>query len=268
MNDQLLNLGDDSGTGRIKRWLLGFVGVLVVIPSVINSGTDIYKAILNSPIGGSETRNARLMKDHWEETALFMKDIEIKYQSGTKTLKLRVYTNADIWVKYGEQEQWLASSEVENLTANRFSVIQTTYASEAIAQDLGYRSYPILMEELEPAIVDLENIRVEKEKSYFAMEQGKSIERKYLFVETNESHSGFGITSTQYTKTFIAEDDFVFTDAKIDIITTNNAGVPIIDISDDKKSVTVKVKLKSGPFYDRWRGWIKADIITNQEIEQ
>lgn len=42
---------------------------------------------------------------------------------------------------------------------------------------------------------------------------------------------------------------------------------PIIEkqtLSEDKTQITLIFKVKGGPFFDRWRGWIKGQVITEQ----
>lgn len=256
---------DEFGTGKIKKILLGIVGILVVIPSLINAGTDIYHSIMNSPIGGSEVINTNLMKNHWEEQALFKKDIEIKRDSVAKVLKLRVYENADIWVKYGSQEQWLASSDGEKTSVMEISLVGNAFADDGGSPMFKKMSSPVLTEELQPVTVNLGRIKSEKSRSL--SKPAQTIERSYLFAQKNNSHQGF--TSTKkFTKSFSAVDGFVIRDAKIDIMSTSNASSPKISISQDKKTVTLEVELKSGPFYDRWEGWLKASVITNQQKEK
>ena len=263
MNVRVQDVNQYSSGGKIKQKLLGILGVLVVLPSLINAGTDIWRSIMNSPVGGSEVRNSKLMKAHWEEDALFKKDIEITKGSVTTLLKIRVYENADVFVKYGSQEQWFASSDATNRYGFEPTLIRSAVAQESIKLESLKQSLPVLKEESEPLTFDLDKIRSKKEESL--SKDVRVIERSYLLVETNDTHGNLKPTTKTITKSFEANKGYVFVDAKLDILSMKNSSVPKLKISNDKKTVTVEVDLKSGPFYDRWKGWIKANVITKQQ---
>ncbi|VAW66889.1 hypothetical protein MNBD_GAMMA08-2201 [hydrothermal vent metagenome] len=227
---------------KLKSNIVSLAALLVVIPSVINAGKDIYISIMNIPLGASESKNERLKNEHWDERAITKQDIEIK---NNKFLKIRVYDNADVWLGYGRQEQWF--SNAPKSMVNRFTLISSAYAEEV----MGLKT----------------NSQVLKNKNVInegAAEDSGVFEKTYLFAKTNNYHSSIKPKKKHYKKSYRAEEGYVFSDVKLDVETINHASTPKYKISDDKKDLTVEVTLESGPFYDRWRGWIKVAVVTTQ----
>ncbi len=79
--------------GKARVALIWLAGVLVVVPSIINSGSDIYRAIQNSPIGSIQKRNAALSQKHWDDKAIFKKNFEIENEAlaFSRILEIRIY---------------------------------------------------------------------------------------------------------------------------------------------------------------------------------
>lgn len=251
----------------IKNWLMGLGAALVVLPSLINTGSDIIRAILNLPIGGSERQNVRLMREHFEESALFKKDIEIQRENTIEILKIRVYENADIYVKYGGQEQWFSGNpEPDHVASGRFNLITEAMAGDTIDLRKKGTALPVLLEETETVKIDLQKIHTEKTRSL--QQETAVIERSYLFAITNDFHNSFSPTEKAYRRSFQAEAGYVFKDVRLDIQSINHATRPKVSLSNDRRTLTVESKVTSGPMYNRWRGWVKAEVITRQEAMQ
>lgn len=266
MNVQVQSGSENPSGTKLKGWLVGAIGVLVLVPSLINAGSDVWRSLMNSPIGTIEKQNVELMKAHWDEPAVFSQDVEIKNDAVTRVLRFKIYQNADIWVRYGKEERWLASLESEEFAALTFSLISSAIAQDKVRQTSKEQSFSTLKSQLDPVVIDLNQIRLDKEN--ISLEKESEIQKSYVFSETNNSHRGFKSNSRKFTQTYKAEEGYVFTDAKLDVISRTNAGEPEISISDDKKSVTVEVDIRSGPMFNRWRGWTKADVFTHQELEE
>jgi len=94
-----------------------------------------------------------------------------------------------------------------------------------------------------------------------------TIDVSYTVDDTQESRAGFSPTSAAYTKTFQARPGYKITDFKYVSRSANYATVNSVEVAEDQRSVTIKYSLKSGPVFDRWRGWIDGTIVTRQERE-
>jgi hypothetical protein len=251
-------VADNSIFVKLRNSIAALVAMLVVIPSVINAGKDIYVSIMNIPVGVSESKNEKLMIDHWDEEALSKYKFKIQNNDVDKILRIRVYKNADIWFKYGVQEQWFSS--VPEQTVNRFTLISSAYAEEVV--DL--KGNPRMLQNADAKTVIVNLNQIHETKNEVTAEDSGVFEKSYLFAKTNNYHSSFSAKKKNYTASYKAEEGYVFSDVKFDVETINHASTPKYKISDDKKTLTVEVSLESGPFYDRWRGWIKATVITTQ----
>ena len=93
----------------------------------------------------------------------------------------------------------------------------------------------------------------------------QTITRSYWFEETNDTHTGFSPSKRTYTQRFNAVDGYRILNYKVDVASINNAQIIDKTLSEDGKSITVNYSISSGPIFDRWRGWIKAQVITEQE---
>lgn len=86
--------------------------------------------------------------------------------------------------------------------------------------------------------------------------------RTFPYSKIFDKHE-FGESYETYTDKITAPAGFVFTEiVSVDYISVNNSpskGAEV-KISENGESIELKYSLKSGPFYDRWRGWIDALI--------
>lgn len=79
-----------------------------------------------------------------------------------------------------------------------------------------------------------------------------------------ETHEA-GVTRTDYDDVFPAQSGFVIATAEFHASSANKivAG-PDVVVSPDRNSVHVRYSIESGPFYDRWRGWLDGTLQTVQ----
>jgi hypothetical protein len=97
-----------------KAVIAGVVGLLIVIPSVINSIGDIITSLRNLPIGEKEKIHVQLLNEHWRENPVHTKRLQIDGKDGKLIITLDIYRNGDIRVDYGEYAQWFPYKKVEN----------------------------------------------------------------------------------------------------------------------------------------------------------
>lgn len=110
---------------KARGWVVGLTGFLVVIPSLINAGVDIYKSVLSIPRTEAEKINAELFKKHFNKTALVTVPVPIKTASGSLAMELSVYDGGDVFVQYGDHTRWFPFS-VKKITS--VSILSPAYA--------------------------------------------------------------------------------------------------------------------------------------------
>lgn len=94
------------------------------------------------------------------------------------------------------------------------------------------------------------------------------VEVVYRIDQTQESLGGLTSASLDYRKDFQARTGFRFKDYTVVSRSVNNATITAVTISSDRKTLTVTFSLKSGPIFDRWRGWLDVDYLTRQEPDK
>ena len=110
-----------------KTILTSFVAVLVIVPSVLNSVTDIWVAWNDLPIGEKEKINSMLFKNHWKENPVHSKQLIVEIEKGKTPITLDIYRNGDIFIDYGRFTQWFPYKDIE-ITSNNFHLIPTIQA--------------------------------------------------------------------------------------------------------------------------------------------
>ncbi|TBH45435.1 serine protease [Rhizobium leguminosarum] len=91
----------------------------------------------------------------------------------------------------------------------------------------------------------------------------KSFERSFQVDETKDDHGG-SANSRDYQRPFDAEDGAEIVDARFEATSEAHSTDRSVVISGDRKSVTLKFRLESGPFYDQYRGWIHGQVVLVQ----
>lgn len=245
---------------KIKAYMKWATGLLLGVPALINAGVDAYNAVLNIPIGKAETLNQEKRSEHFQKEPIFNREIEIPHGESKKVLKLFVYENADIYVNYSGYEQWLPSEQLEN-PGNSF--IPNFFSNAAHAAEPFGQPKALISPQQLGDVIDLKSL--EQQRSEESQKMGSIISRAYWFEEINENFGLFSESTQKYTKNFNALDGYEITSYRIDVASINNAEIVSQSLSEDKSKITLKLKIKSGPFFDRWRGWIKAQVITEQK---
>ncbi|MBJ7308790.1 hypothetical protein ACFOLJ_25845 [Rugamonas sp. CCM 8940] len=95
-----------SGFERIKAWLIGLTGVLVVLPALINGGLDIYTALARLPKTESERLNVELFKKYFNKQPVAAFPVPIRRSDGTVEVRFSVFDEGDIFVEFGKFTQW------------------------------------------------------------------------------------------------------------------------------------------------------------------
>ena len=111
---------------RLRNWLVGLTALLVVIPSLINAGIDVYNSLLNIPKSQGEQINSDLFETHFNSHPVLSVPIPIATQyGGSMEMKLSIYKSGDIFAEYGNFSQWFPFPKKE---LSGLSLIATAHA--------------------------------------------------------------------------------------------------------------------------------------------
>lgn len=261
MNGNPAHPTTQQGSGKAKTFITWLTGILLVLPALLNSGIDVYNSVMSIPTGNVEKLNERKRSEHFQHEPLFSQNFEIPAEHGSKKqLKLFVYPNADIYVNYSGFEQWLPAEE----SLSEDSSVSLLMLSPAIAgavKDFGYPKVIISPAEIRRG-VDLKSLETKKLEESQVLSQ--VITRSYWFEKQNSDHAGFSETSKVYTETFNAIDGYKITSFKVETASISNANITSTNLSSDGLQIQVVFEIRSGSVLNRWKGWIKAQVITEQ----
>lgn len=95
-----------GGFDRVRGWLIGLTGVLVVLPALINGGLDIYTALAKLPKTESERLNVELFKKYFNKQPVAAFPVPIRRTDGTVEVRFSVFDEGDIFVEFGKFTQW------------------------------------------------------------------------------------------------------------------------------------------------------------------
>ncbi|NKC12081.1 MAG: hypothetical protein GKR94_07720 [Gammaproteobacteria bacterium] len=123
--------------GKLAKVIVGLTGVLLVVPALINSGVDVYKAVMKIPGSEAERTNQSLFKRHFGKSPLASAEVPVKTEVGNVSMQFQVYEGGDVYVRYGSSSQWFASPlREEPLAAARYPRL----IASAHAQSLQWRA--------------------------------------------------------------------------------------------------------------------------------
>ena len=170
-----------------KAVIAGVVGLLIIIPSVINSLGDIITSLRNLPIGEKEKIHVQLMKDHWGEDPMYTKQMKIDGEEDNLIITVDIYDNGDIRVDYGEYAQWFPYKKVKNSDELALSFFTNLYANDIELYKT--RSITTEVENIE-AKNNIIRIRKFSDGSIQKMVLEKNT-GKILKIDMNESNNSF-----------------------------------------------------------------------------
>lgn len=115
---------------HVKLWLTGLVGVLVVLPSLVNAGLDVYSSLLKLPKTEAERLNERLFRDNFGKQPVATIPVPIKQNNGLVEVRFQIYDKGDVFVQFGNFSQWFPfpSPEGDPQKAAGFSLMSNAYA--------------------------------------------------------------------------------------------------------------------------------------------
>lgn len=115
---------------RIKMGITGLIGVLVVLPSLINAGLDVYSSLLKLPKTEAERINEKLFREYFGKQPVATVPVPIKQNNGMVEVRFAIYDKGDVFVEFGNFSQWFPFPSPES-TAKApvgFSLMSSAFA--------------------------------------------------------------------------------------------------------------------------------------------
>ena len=115
---------------RLKVWITGLIGVLVVLPSLINAGLDVYSSLLKLPKTEAERINEKLFREYFGKQPVATVPVPIKQNNGVVEVRFAIYDKGDVFVEFGSFSQWFPfpSPEGAAKTPVGFSLMSSAFA--------------------------------------------------------------------------------------------------------------------------------------------
>jgi hypothetical protein len=103
---------------KARSWIVGLSAVLVVLPSLINGGIDVYKALLNIPRTDAQRANAELFRKYFNKPPVTVFPVPIKHSMGIVEAKFSIYEEGDVFIEYGNLSQWFPFPQAARISAS------------------------------------------------------------------------------------------------------------------------------------------------------
>ena len=238
--------------GSITAKVLGVTALVVAAVGLVNGAVDLYKAIAKVPTNIYDKTNAELFQKHFGKAPLLSQPVNIKAATVTVEMLLQVYETGDIFVRYGDFQQWLP---FRPLRTSSFGIFP-----EAWAQSSAPRPGSLFRD---PINIDIESLKIEKLSQPSTGQP--AIERSFVLAKIKADHSLLGKSTETFVETFKAEPGYKITKFDVQLGSAANYQVERTELIDDGRAVQVHFSLTSGPAFDRYRGWIQGTVKTQQQ---
>jgi hypothetical protein len=101
-----------------------------------------------------------------------------------------------------------------------------------------------------------------------SLTRASRVSRGYTISQVKDDHPVlFAPHEREYAREFRAESGYRISSVRTDVHSQNYVSDFNTTVSPDGRLLTVRFKLRSGPAVDRYRGWLYATVITEQERE-
>jgi len=120
----------NDGWSKLTKIIVGLTGVLVVVPSLINSGKNIYDEINKIPRSDAERVNVEFFKKYWGKKPVGEFPLQISREGANYQVNFTVYGEGDIYIQYGNMAQWFAFPRQGNMATHANHLISAAYADE------------------------------------------------------------------------------------------------------------------------------------------
>jgi Protein of unknown function (DUF1353) len=131
MNESPVQTEQNTSFDRLKAWAIGLTGVLLVVPALINSGLDVYKAALKIPKTDAQKVNEEMFQKYFNKQPVIAAPIPITRDAAIVDAKFSIFDGGDIYVEFGKRTQWLPFPALDKKTTQIDfpSLISSAYAA-------------------------------------------------------------------------------------------------------------------------------------------
>ena len=240
----------------------GVGAVLVAGAGVINGAIDLTKAIFKIPTNVYDKTNEELFKIHFNKKPVLSQPVEIKSASLTVQMLLQVYESGDLFVRYGDFQQWLPFKAPKSAAFSLFSQAYAQVPSDNPRPQVTDRDIMAWAfgNDVKPIVIDIEKLKAEQSA---AAKNASS--KQFVFSEIQTTKSGFYKTTQTYEQVFKADAGYKFSNVDLELGSANNSQIRKVEVFDDGKAIRVEYSLTSGPLFDQYRGWIHGTVNAKQE---
>jgi hypothetical protein len=170
---------------------------------------------------------------------------------------VEVYANGDIHVSYVDLDQWFPF-KMPSLASTGWLLNDAD--AQVAPPSGGNQQLPPLQGQY-----DIDNIIQQKEREADLEKNPTAIKirRDFVIADIFGKHA-LEPSNRDGVQTFYSEPGYRIVSADLVLSSASNYQLLSVQTSQDGGQVTVRYRLRSGPIYDQWRGWIKATLQTTQ----
>lgn len=243
--------------GSITAKVVGATALVMAVVALVNGAMDLYNAIAKVPTNKYDKTNDALFRKHFGKSPLLKQPFNIQSASATVEMLLEVYETGDIFVRYGDFQQWLPFPPLR--MGDSSSII-----SEAYAQAPGGSPSPVTTPRvLQPININIESLKTQ-EPGRGTLGQA-TIERSFVVAKMKEDHQLFSSSTGMFEETFAAEPGYKISSFEFQVGSAANYRIDCTELVNDGRALRVRFALTSGPAFNRYRGWIQGTVKTIQE---
>lgn len=128
MNEPIEN--NSTPWTQMKSRVVGLTAVLIVLPSLINAGNDVYEALFNKPKTDRERTSNELFAKYFNKQPISQNSHEIKNGPGTIDVRFEIYEEGEVLVQYGKVTHWFPLPKADPHTTAGLSLLSSAFAAE------------------------------------------------------------------------------------------------------------------------------------------
>jgi hypothetical protein len=241
--------------GSLTKKILAVTAAVTALAALVNGVIDLYQKVANVPTNVYDRTNDQLFRKNFShQPPLVSQPVLIKSANVTVEMLLQVYDTGDVFVRYGDFQQWLP-----------FKALKTARLS--LVADLLAQGLPTIHPQLGAIVVDIEQLKkLAKPEDGVAIPLSGVLDKSYVLAKVKEDHPGiFSPSIETFTESHPAEKGYKITKFDFQLGSANHAQVQSKTLAPDGSKVTVVYSLTSGPLVDQYRAWIQATLKTTQE---
>lgn len=249
--------------GSVTAKIIGVTALLAAIAGLVNGAIDLYKAIAKVPTNIYEKTNDELFKKNFGKQPVVSQPVNITSSNITVEMLLQVFATGDVFVRYGDFQQWLPFKPLK--TSSR-SLVSEAFAQTSIPLPVPSRKGDSSTYG-QPIVIDIDKLKREQLEQASRAQQSKPdvIEKSYLLEKVKDDHPYlFSRSRETYTQDFKAEPGYKIIKYEFQLGSSNNHRIYEIKQVDDT-TIRISFRLTSGPVFDQWRGWVRGTVKTTQQ---